>query len=371
MPPEKTHKLSSFKRATNWYARYERPISSLSLVAGFVFDTLTLRRVDMLWENVWVAAHFLLVGICIILLSRQENKALEAEDPARLHFWFLSTLQFTFGGLLSTFIVFYFRSATLSVSWPFLLIMFGAFLGNERLKRHYARLSFQISFFFLCLFSFAIFIVPVILHQVGPIIFLTSGAASLFVLGLFFKALKYFALENFLRSRKVIFFLISLIFIGINILYFFNLIPPIPLSLKDAHIYHSLSRNTNGDYVVEYEDSGWFGFFNLYEDFHAMTGETVYAYSAIFSPASLNTNIIHEWQRYDEKTDRWITANRVKLPVFGGRGGGYRTYSLKNAPATGRWRVNVLTLRGEVIGRLRFNIIPTETKFALTTGINY
>ena len=305
MPPEKVNKLSSFKRATNWYARYERPISSVSLVAGFVFDALTLRRVDMLWENVWVASHFLLVMVCVILISRQENNALDADDPARLHFWLLSTLQFTFGGLLSTFIVFYFRSATLSVSWPFLLILLVAFLGNERLKRHYARLSFQISFFFLCFFAFAIFIVPVIFHRIGPLIFIASGLASLIILWVFLKALKYFALENFLISRKVIFFSVPLIFAGMNILYFFNLIPPIPLSLKDSGIYHSLSRNSDGDYVVEHENASRFSFFNFYEDIHTIPLETVFAYSAIFSPASLNTNIIHEWQKFDEKAGRW------------------------------------------------------------------
>ena len=219
--------------------------------------------------------------------------------------------------------------------------------------------------------AFAIFIVPVIFHRIGPLIFIASGLASLIILWVFLKALKYFALENFLISRKVIFFSVPLIFAGMNILYFFNLIPPIPLSLKDSGIYHSLSRNSDGDYVVEHENASRFSFFNFYEDIHTIPLETVFAYSAIFSPASLNTNIIHEWQKFDEKAGRWVTASRVNLFVFGGRGGGYRTYSLKNAPASGRWRVNVLTLRGEVIGRMRFNVIGTNEMPALTTSINY
>jgi len=35
-------------RLKNWYGKYERPISSLSLIGGFVFDALTLRRVDFM-----------------------------------------------------------------------------------------------------------------------------------------------------------------------------------------------------------------------------------------------------------------------------------------------------------------------------------
>jgi hypothetical protein len=38
----------------NWYGRYERPISSLSLVGGFIFGAVTLKRVDLFWENIWV-----------------------------------------------------------------------------------------------------------------------------------------------------------------------------------------------------------------------------------------------------------------------------------------------------------------------------
>ena len=43
--------------ARDWYARHERALSSTSLIGGFVFDALTLKRVDFVWENIWVIAH--------------------------------------------------------------------------------------------------------------------------------------------------------------------------------------------------------------------------------------------------------------------------------------------------------------------------
>ena len=58
MPEEKKTLLS---RAQNFYARIEGPFSSLSLIAGFVFDAVTLTRVDEFWENFWVVGHLAIV----------------------------------------------------------------------------------------------------------------------------------------------------------------------------------------------------------------------------------------------------------------------------------------------------------------------
>ena len=59
----------------NFYGRFDRPISSISLVGGFVFDALTLKRLDTLWENLWILGHLLVVGIFITLIHLQENEA--------------------------------------------------------------------------------------------------------------------------------------------------------------------------------------------------------------------------------------------------------------------------------------------------------
>src|SRR5882724_5637749 len=142
---------SVFGQIRDWYGKFERPISSLSLVRGFVFDALTLKRVDLFWENAWVVAHLGLVAVCIFWINLIENGGGDEADPRKVHFWLVNIMQFFFGGLLSTYLVFYFRSATLEVTWPFLLILAAAFIANESFKRHYARLAFQIILFFLCI----------------------------------------------------------------------------------------------------------------------------------------------------------------------------------------------------------------------------
>jgi hypothetical protein len=362
-----------FSHIQNWYTRYERPLSSVSLIGGFIWNVFVLKRVDLFLENFWIVVHLVVAGVCIILINRLENKMQRPgrvrEEPSTLHFWLVTILQFMFGGLLSTYLVFYFRSTTLSVTWPFLLILATAFMLNERVKKHYNKVLFQVSFFYLALFSFTIFFVPIIVNQIGRAVFLLSGAVSIVLIVLFLSALKRISYERFNTHEYKVNRLLAVIFLCINVLYFFNLIPPIPLSLKDAGIYHSISRDSKGNYVVLGEPESWSRYL-FAETIHIKNKETMYAYTAIFSPASFRTDMVHEWQKYDEQKKTWVTMNEVSLSSVGGREGGYRTYSKKVGLTAGKWRVNVKTKEGQIVGRLRFNaevsddepVLITETK---------
>ena len=104
------------KYIRNFYGKFERPISSLSLVAGFVFDALTLKRVDTLWENIWIFGHLFIIGVFITLIHLRENEGGNEKNPKKAHFWYVNILQFFFGGILSTYLVFYFRSADIFVT---------------------------------------------------------------------------------------------------------------------------------------------------------------------------------------------------------------------------------------------------------------
>ena len=80
------------------------------------------------------------------------------------------------------------------------------------------------------------------------------------------------------------------------------------------------------------------------------------AHTAIYAPAGLRQPVEHVWRQ----DGRMISVVRL-TPVQGGRQEGYRTFSRKSAfppnPA-GRWSVDVLTESGQLIGRLRFRVVP-------------
>ncbi len=352
----------------DFYLRNERLISSLSLVGGFIFDFIALERVDKLWENVWVGGHLLIAAVAMLLINYVEATKKNSRHYSKMHFWLIIAIQFAFGGLLSAVLVFYFRSATLSASWPFLLLLCLAFTANELLKHRYSRLTFQIGMLFLSIYAFFIFIVPIVVHSIGVFSFILAGIVSLISIAFFVSSLRYFNTQQYNQSRIGIF--VSIIFITaiINTLYFTNLIPPLPLSLKDAGVYHAVVRNHDGEYEVTTEPRNAFlEYFSFSKTFQAVPGETAYVYSAVFSPTSLNTTIVHSWQRYNEQTKHWVTQNTVKLPIFGGRGEGYRTYSQKASLMPGKWRVDVETLNGQKIGRVQFTVVTASTTPNLVT----
>ena len=150
-------------------------------------------------------------------------------------------------------------------------------------------------------------------------------------------------------------------------LYFLNVIPPIPLSLKDAGVYHDVYRNMTNGYTTSGEQKTWKDYFSFKDVVHIQEGQSVYLYSAIFSPADFQTTIIHEWQRYDDVHHRWVTISEIPLQAIGGRDGGYRTYSKKSSVQSGAWRVNVKTTSGQVIGRLRFDVVFVDQLPMLTS----
>lgn len=354
-------------RVTTWYEKYERKIASFFLVGGFIVDWMTLQRVDTLWENIWIIGHIVMIGTFIVLVHRYDEAVPGDGQINLVSFWFTNILQFFFGGILSVFLVFYFRSAELSTSWLFIMMLLLIFWANESLKQHLARLTFQLSLYFFVLFCSFIFLVPVVVHKIGAWIFILSGLLSLLCMILFLHIFVRFTKEKFYASRKSATASVLGIFVLMNVFYFTNLIPPIPLSLKDSGIYHSVQRGSNDSYTAKYEDFGWRSFLQIYKSHHYVVGSEVYAYSAIFSPTSLNINVIHEWQKYDDENKEWVDYGRLNLPVVGGRDNGFRTYSIKTGLTPGLWRVNVKTTGGQVIGRLRFEVIPVTSMPTLKT----
>ncbi len=358
------------KKIQDWYGKYERPVSSLFLIGGFVLDALTIRMVSLYWQNIWIIANLIIISSCIVLVHVFQRNEGDEANSAKIHFWLVNILQFFFGSTLSTFLVFYFNGSDFFVSWPFLLVLAICFFANEKFKRSYVRLTFQLSLLFLTLFSFSIFLIPIALHRIGTGIFLLSGVVSIISICLISYLVRFFAMEEFEKTKKLLVISIGSIYIVVNFLYFSNIIPPIPFSLKNSGVFHTLSRKNGGDYLVTYEPKELADRLSIYPEFHKAPGELAYVYSAIFSPPKFSTVVFHEWQQRDKNTGKWVTANKVNLPIVGGRNGGFRTYSQKSNIQEGKWRVNVLTENGLVIGRIRFTVVNVNNKPILVEDIN-
>jgi hypothetical protein len=348
-----------------WYQHY---VSPLSLIAGFLSDNfILLKRVDLLRTNLLLLFYLLvcafgIVAINMIAAGRVKNLRIVGWAPA-----IPIAVQFAFGGLFSGYLSLYSRSASVATSWIFVIALAALLLGNERFMRFYALFPFQISLYFGSLFSFLIFFLPVVFHQIGPQMFLVSGGLSLVIITFFLIGLYRLVPEIVKKNRTRVARSIAIIYIVFNALYFFNLIPPLPLAIKDAGVYHSVIHESDGSYQLTGEILPWYeAYLNYNVVYHQAAGEPAYVYTAIFAPNDLSTTVKYEWQQYDTTKNAWVTTDTLSFPILGGRDAGYEGYTVKDNITPGDWRVNVVTSYGQLIGRVSFTVVDVDAPVPTT-----
>jgi len=341
-----------------------------ALLWGFIFDNLTLTRIDQFYDNMVLFSYLIIAGIGITILQLHRNEVFERPFLDKIAPWLPLFIQFAFGGLFSGYFVFYSRSASFAASWFFMLVLLGLLVGNEFFRKHYTRFTFQISIYYLAIFSFTIFFIPVIVGKIGAWIFLLSGAISLVAIYIFLYFFFRVIPEEVVRSARFLIMSIFGIYLAVNFLYFKNVIPPIPLSMKDIGIYHLVEKTNTGDYLVVSENKNWINITEWFnKKIHIKQGDPLYVYSAVFAPTDINTELIYIWQYYNEDTDKWITSSEIPVSIIGGRGEGYRSFSMKENLFGGKWRVGVVTPRGQLIGRVSFTIMVSDGVYVLQSKI--
>ncbi|MBA4742116.1 MAG: DUF2914 domain-containing protein [Azoarcus sp.] len=120
-------------------------------------------------------------------------------------------------------------------------------------------------------------------------------------------------------------------------------VPPSTLRLTDIQFALEMDRERRAPSAPVFEVSA--------ERLH---GEGLFAYTAIHAPLGLQERIFHVWMLDGVEVDR------IPLEIQGGRERGYRAWTHKlNFPedSGGRWRVEVVTESGQMIGRGRFRTV--------------
>ncbi len=349
---------------THWYMRW---VSPLSLIAGFLLDNFVLlRRVDVWTSNALLLFYLLVSGACIVFLNLAESGRLNNPRALAVVPFLPIATQFSFGALFSAFLSLYGRSAAFATSWIFVVALALLIVLNERFTRLYMRLEVQIGVYFTVLFSFLIFFIPLIVHNIGPYVFLGSGAASVACVSMFLVLLRRLVPGIIAARMTRLARIVAMIYVSITVLYFSGAIPPLPLALKDAGVYHGVAR-TGDTYTLLSESLPWYEYYLRYNTtYHRAADEPVYVYTAVFAPSGLTTTLYHQWQTYDTTIGTWKTVGMIPFYVVGGRDDGYRGYSVKSMNLSeGRWRVNVVTEYGQVIGRVSFTILNVAVPAAV------
>ncbi|HWH16152.1 MAG TPA: DUF2914 domain-containing protein [Candidatus Paceibacterota bacterium] len=343
------------RRLLAWAQKNERHLGALVFVFGFLTDIIALVLLEVS-VVLAVAGIYLALAALAVFLGHLAAPWRDHPRAWRRSVTVLLPLlaQYLIGNLLSWFLIFYTKSATLEASWPFLILLALVFLGNEWFRKYKDRLAFVAVLLFFVGYAYAIFALPLLVGRLGPGVFLLSTGLAVGGLFLYLFLLAQASLPRRIGGLPQIIGASLAIVIVVVTSYFTGLIPPIPLSLKESGIYHSLTRTDQGYEVRGEAGRPWWD--PRPDTIRAGSGTPLYAFSSVAAPSRFGAVVVHRWQRYDTESRAWVTTSRIAFPISGGRMEGYRGYS-ESSVTPGDWRVRVETENGQVIGQLRFEAV--------------
>lgn len=339
-----------------FYEKYKKYWPATFFIGGFLFDIITLDRIDSWLVIIQQFIYLLILTAILIQLLLEKDKPSKEPSTKIGHYWLeyrIDVLHFIFGSLLSSYTLFFFKSSSLIVSAIFMLFMAALLVANETKRVQSLNVSFKFGLLALCVFCYLAYVIPVLLGKMGPAVFTVTICLGL---------LPFFSLARKLESKlanpkdaeKMITRPALCVCGALLVLYFLHLIPPVPLSLNYIGVFHDVKKN--GDqYMLSHENPWWRFWHEGDQDFLAQPGDKIYVFFRMFSPERFSDQVRMSWFYKDPKQG-WLKADSVPIRVVGGRDEGFRGYGVKSNYMPGKWRVAIETTDELEIGRITFEV---------------
>lgn len=211
--------------------RRGKRLSVLLFILGVLSDVILLTEAD---RPITLAQQGLYLLAAAVLLFRSPHS---------------NAVHFFFGGLLSAYTIFYFKSGSVFVSWAFLGVLCGLLIANETQAFRKRGPVVRFALFALCAASYFGYLVPVLMRSLHPVaFFIAILIAALVQVVLATAMIRQDPARRGLVRREVLLpgAVVLSVFGG---LYLAGAIPPVPLSLKYVGIFHGLEKR-EGQYVL-------------------------------------------------------------------------------------------------------------------------
>jgi len=338
-PPRQPTDAPATRRTwLGWLKRWGISLCSLGLGVATIF---VFRR--GLPHVGWIVGYLLLLGLLFAFIT-ELRQPLERRGRRRIVGAADYAIQSLYHGLLLFVLPAYWASATLDS--PNVLFLVGVVAGAlvTAVDPWYAAIVRPRRWLNQALLGFSIFAalnVALPLLGIRPILAL-EGAAALTAVAMMPVFRERGALtwrQAYARSTVLAVAAIAAVWVGRAA------VPPAPLFVARATAARSVTMLEPVEPVespiAAQTLAGWGG---------------IAAYTAVYAPAGLRQPIEHVWWK-----DGRLVGSVPLSPVRGGRKEGFRTYSRKTdlkPPYEGRYRVDVVTASGQLIGRLRFTVTP-------------
>lgn len=342
------------RKTQDWYGNYKRFLPAIFFVGGFIWDQLTLKRIDNWVDNLILFGYLMALGAVIVVSNLAIRDLLRWRWLNRYLDWLPLVIQFLLGGLFSAYVVFYMQSASWSSTVFFLFVLAGLLVVNEFIKNQLGNLHLQLSMYFLVSASFFIFFIPIVIRRVDYFSFWLGTCCSLvLIFGMIYFFYRKGVLVKWYQWGSTV-LIILVMFVGLHVFYLKNWIPPVPLSLKFVGMFHEVSKQ--GDlFVLSYQKPPFYMFLRDSDvQFGYGPGSRVYCFSSVFAPTRVKDEVSHTWQFYSYEKREWETIDVMRYDIKGGREDGFRGVSFKENLAFGKWRVQVRSKENKLLGSVNF-----------------
>jgi hypothetical protein len=337
--------------------KVRRHWQTMAFFCGFLTDILWLNKVDSMLDNATILAYVFLATVSLFLLYAGITQRFGDRWSANVQTGASIVMQYSFGGLFSGMMILYGRSGDILSSWPFLMLFASGMVANELLQKREEKLLFNLVSYYVGLFSYMVLGVPVLTGYMGPWVFVGCGVAALVYMYFLVKILSWVIPRYLMMQMRYLVFSLLSAFALLNLLYFTNVIPPIPLSLNEIAIVQGIVRFSNPSrYELTYEPVPWWRLDRrLFPVIHPTDTRSIACFTNVYAPALIKTNIVHVWEFKDEN-GTWQKQFQLEYPITGESRTGYRGYTQSTAFRDGVWRCTVTTPRGQIIGRQQFRV---------------
>ncbi|MBX5481589.1 MAG: DUF2914 domain-containing protein [Myxococcaceae bacterium] len=354
---------STLNRIAAFRERHAKAEIALFFTAGFVFDVVTLDRIDN-WKNLLQQGLYLVVLGGLLLFEQRYR--LTGDRPPRalglLWRFHEDASHFLIGSLLSSFALFFFKSASGISAFIFFVVIFGLLVANELPRFRSLGPVIRYGLYALSLTSFFSYLLPVVFGRIGWWLFVLAVAVSVAPFVLLYRKAVAWAEDRKVALRQVA-APAAAVQLLLLVLYFVGAIPPVPLSLQYIGVFHDV-KNVAGQFELSHETPSWKFWERGDQTFRARPGDKVFIFARVFAPMTVgkgNLPIEFRWF-YDHPKHGWQPAGSwTYTGLVGGRAEGFRVFATRSDPKPGDYRVEITAPDGREIGRIGFTVVEDHS----------
>lgn len=337
--------------------RHEKWEMAAFFFGGFLYDIISLSRIDDTLTMVQSFAYLLILASLLLLEQRYPEGTPPPAALTKVWRWREDAIHFFFGSLLSVFMLLLFKSTSGFMPYIFIVGLFGLLVANELPRFRQLGPIVRVGLLSLCVTMYFAFLLPVLIGRMGFWVFLLAvslGCASVFGLMRLMERLRP-DVEFVVRKVALPGFGVQA---ALLVCYLVGVIPPIPLAVQYSGIFHEVKRVSPGLYqLTSVDDSVWFKPWTWFgPDFVMRPGDKPYYFFRIFAPKNFAPYKVRVRWYYDHPEKGWTTSGNgfIANVTSNGTDGGYRYYATTSNLKPGNWRVVLETEGGHEINRLSF-----------------